>query len=102
MDAYAFTRFEADRTHMLDNPNAYDLDVIARDIMNEGIEYEGTPAYEDAKSVFIELTMSCDENEASQWMNHWMCNAIAYRGIEENWKAFYMAAYDIQQSIPLC
>jgi len=57
--------------------------------------------YEDADSTFIELTMSCDKEEAEIWMRAWIQDAIAY-GIETqslDWQDKFLAAYDIYKSL---
>ena len=102
MTAYEFTRFDVDFTAKV-KAQAYDANVIALQI--EYAHKEDSPReheeYEDAKHTFIELTMSCDREEALGWMRFWMVNALAY-GIatkERDWQYKYLAAYDLQKSI---
>lgn len=57
--------------------------------------------YEESKDLFIELTMSCDKEEAKRWMTTWMLSAILY-GINSgdlDWRYFFLASYDILESI---
>lgn len=103
MNAYEFTRFEADRTYRL-KAQGYDIDVVAMQIDYNNPDknyFRGTDEYEEAKHMFIEVTMSCNQQECIQWMEYFMLNAIAY-GLdvrELNWRAYFMAAYDLYNSL---
>lgn len=100
MDAYEFTRFEADFTSKV-KAQAYEASVVAtlaKQAFDEaGIDYKQDADYIDAKHVFIELTMSCDMQEAINWMKYWMADAIAYGIMTKNldWRTKFLAAYDI-------
>ena len=102
MNAYDFTRFDADFTHKV-KARSYDAGVVAFQIecAHKDRDPRKEAEYKEAKSMFIECTMSCDEEEAAGWMKYWMINAIAYatETKERNWQYFYLAAYDLWTSI---
>ena len=57
--------------------------------------------YEDVDFRAHELTMSCDREEAIEWMKHWSIDAICY-GIETKdlkWKSLFLATYDIYERL---
>lgn len=100
MNGYEFTRFEADFTNKV-KAQAYDAEVIAMKC-KEAFEKAGKnfwtePDYLDAKNWFLETTMSCDQEEAINWMKYYMANAIAY-GIQTknlDWRTKFLAAWDL-------
>ena len=103
MTAYEFTRFEADRTYLL-KAKGYDIDVIAMKIDLANLSrncFRDTVEYANAQDVFYDLTMSCNDKEALRWLGHWMLNAIAYASQTKDldWRIFFIAAYDIYNSI---
>ena len=102
MNAYEFTRFEADKVNTL-KAKGYDIDTVAYliDYNNPDKNYfRDTKEYQEAQDVFYELTMSCNLKERIGWMKRWMLNAIAYGFSKDlNWRAFFMAAYDIHSNL---
>ena len=100
MTAYEFTRFDVD---FLNNLKAYKYNMkeVSDKILTNDPDIRTGPAYVDAKSTFIELTMSCDKEEARSWMKNWMFQAIGY-GIQtknRDWMSKFIAAEDILASI---
>ena len=98
MNAYEFTRFDADFTAKA-KAGAYDIRTLAFliDYHDKEKALRQSGDYADCKETFIELTMSCTEEEAKRWMEYWMANAIAY-GLEtqnRDWRTKFLAAYDI-------
>ena len=57
--------------------------------------------YTESHDLFIELTMSCDKDEAIMWMKAWEYDAIAYGLSTKNldWQHKFLAAYDICNSL---
>lgn len=105
MTGYEFTRFEADFTSKMKAKKYYDVNMLAflitSDYEKASVNYLELPDYSDAKGWFIDSTMSCDLDEAKQWMKYYMSNAIAY-GIQTkniDWQTKFMAAYDIFSSL---
>lgn len=102
MTGYEFTRIELDFTSMM-KARAYDSRTVAFQIEynNPGVDLREDADYKDAEHWFIETTMSCDEEEAINWMKFYMANAIAY-GIQTknlDWRTKFLAAYDLFTSI---
>lgn len=104
MNGYEFTRFEADFTSKV-KAQAYEASVVAEQARQAfekaGDDYKANPDYEDAKNWFIETTMSCDNDEAINWMKYYMANAIAY-GIQTkflDWRTKFLAAWDLFVSL---
>lgn len=103
MSGYEFTRFEADFTN---KAKAHGYACEARVIHDMcvkalGDDFRNDADYKDAKFWFIETTMSCDKEEAINWMKYYMENALAY-GIETknlDWRTKFLAAYDILQGL---
>ena len=100
MTGYEFTRFEADFTSKV-KAQAYEASVVAMKIkeafQKSGKNFWEEADYKDAKDWFIDSTMSCDKQEAINWMKYYMANAIAY-GIETknlDWRTKFMAAWDL-------
>lgn len=66
-----------------------------------GKDYHEEPDYIDAKDWMLETTMSCNKQEAIEWMKFYMGKAIAY-GIESknlDWKTKFLAAWDLFHSL---
>lgn len=102
MTGYEFTRFEADFTSKV-KARAYEASVVVFQIeyKNPNVNFRSEADYIDAKHWFIETTMSCDEDEAINWMKYYMANAIAY-GIETknlDWRTKFLAAWDLFVSL---
>ena len=104
MTGYEFTRFDADFTSKV-KAQAYDISIVSMQAMQafekNGKEYKEEADYKDAKNWFIETTMSCDQQEAVNWMKYYMANAIAY-GIETknlDWRTKFLAAYDLYMGL---
>ena len=104
MKGYEFTRFEADFTANM-RAKSYEASVVAEQARQAfekaGTDYKADADYEDAKHWFLETTMSCDHDEAVNWMKYYMANAIAY-GIQTknlDWRTKFLAAWDIFVSL---
>lgn len=102
MTAYDFTRFDVDFQSKL-KAQVYETSIVAFKIEynHKDGDIRQESEYKDAHDTFIELTMSCDIDEAKNWMKHWMAEAIAY-GIqtkERDWQHKFLAAYDIFNSL---
>lgn len=104
MDGYEFTRFEADFTSKV-KARAYEASVVAMQCKQAferaGQDFKEDDDYKDAKHWFIDTTMSCDKEEATNWMKYYMANAIAY-GIQTknlDWRTKFLAAWDIFRSL---
>lgn len=98
MNGYEFTRFEANYINKV-KAGAYDASTIAFQIEynNPGTDFRTDADYVDASHWMIDSTMSCDQEEAINWMTYYMSNAIAY-GIETknlDWRTKFLAAYDL-------
>ena len=103
---YEFTRINPDRDfsmiatkYLHYNTSDTNLGIVASRIVssNPNKDLRKEPEYLDAKFLFIELTMSCDESEAKSWIKSWLLDAIGY-GIEtkdHKWMLLYLAAHDI-------
>ena len=99
MTAYDFTNLAFSPIQLRIVQEKYDspkqvASKIERDMK---VDLRSKPKYEEAKDMFIELTMSCNLKEAKGWMTRWMLSAIAY-GLSTkdlDWRYFYLAAYDI-------
>ena len=104
MTGYEFTRFEADFTNKVKS-QAYEASVVAMQAMHNfeicNEDYKENADYIDAKNWFVETTMSCDKDEAVNWMKYYMANAIAY-GIQTknlDWRTKFLAAWDLFKSL---
>ena len=64
-------------------------------------DFRSNPEYKDAYYTFIELTMSCNKEEAIASMLYWMENAIAYGIVTKNvdWMDKFLAADDLFNSL---
>ena len=105
MTGYEFTKFKADYTSKMKAKRYYDVNMLAflirSDYERVDVNYLELSDYRDTKDWFIDSTMSCDLDEAKQWMKYYMSNAIAY-GIQTkniDWQTKFMAAYDIFNSL---
>lgn len=98
MSAYEFTRFESDFTAR-ERVKHYDARTVAFliEYNSKAHNLREDKEYKDAKNVFIELTMSCNLNEAINWMRYWIANAMAYGNQTRNmdWRHKFLAAYDL-------
>ena len=102
MTGYEFTRYEADFTSKT-KAQAYDAATVAHMIAynNPTADFRNDDDYIDAEHWFMETTMSCDKDEAINWMEYYMANAIAY-GIQtknRDWRTKFLAAYDLFNSL---
>ncbi len=100
MTAYEFTRFDVD---FLNNLKAYKYNIsdVSSKITSNNPDIRTEQPYEDAKSTFIELTMSCETHEAVSWMKSWILQSIGY-GIQtknRDWMHKFLAAEDILHSL---
>lgn len=104
MNGYDFTRFEADFTSKV-KARAYEASVVAAQAAHafekSGKNYKDEADYKDAKHWFIETTMSCNEEEALNWLKYYMVNAIAYGIATKNldWRTKFLAAWDIFEGL---
>ena len=98
MDAYEFTRFDADYTAK-EATKDYDLKTIEYLIHynNPTRDFRSEKEYEEAKDVFYDCTLSCDYDEAIRWMKYFVMNSIAYgnQTRDTKWMIFFLASYDI-------
>ena len=97
LSAYEFARIESDFTAK-GKAMAYDIDVVAYLILKRAdVDLRKTVDYRTCKDVFVELTMSCEKDEAKNWMRYWMANAMSYGNQTRNldWRTKFLAAYDI-------
>lgn len=104
MTGYEFTRIDLDFTSRM-KAQAYDAGTVAFQIEynNPGVDLRADEDYKDAEHWFIETTMSCNEQEAMEWMKYYMANAIAY-GIQTknlDWRTKFLAAYDLFNHITI-
>lgn len=102
MNGYEFTRIDLDFTASM-KARAYDVNTVAFQIEynNPCVDFRQDADYKDAEHWFIETTMSCDQDEAINWMQYYMANAIAY-GIQTkslDWRTKFLAAYDLFNSL---
>lgn len=102
MTGYEFTRFDADYTSKC-KASAYEASIVAFQIEynSKTEDLRLNPDYIDAKEWFIDTTMSCDREEATNWMKYYMANAIAY-GIQTknlDWRTKFLAAYDLYNGL---
>lgn len=68
---------------------------------NPGKDLREQPEYKEAEDAFYDSTMSCNREEAINWMSYYQSNAIAY-GLATNdtrWGYYFLAAFDIQQRL---
>lgn len=98
MTAYEFTRFDADFTKKV-KAQSYQANVVALQIelAHKTVDPRQKAEYSEAKNIFIECTMSCNQKEAAGWMEYWAVNAIAY-GLQtkaKDWQYKFLAAYDL-------
>lgn len=100
MNGYEFTRFEADFTSQV-KASMYEAPVVAMQAERCSQNYKEEPDYLDAKEWFIETTMSCNQEEAINWMKYYMTNAIAYGIATKNldWRTKFLAAWDLFESL---
>ena len=103
MTGYEFTRFEADFTSKAKAQGyACESKVVQMMCVKAlGDDFRNDADYIDAKNWFIDSTMSCDQEEAINWMKYYMANAIAY-GIQTknlDWRTKFLAAYDILEGL---
>lgn len=81
---------------------AYDVKVVAFQIeySNPEVNFRENKEYQDAKDSYIDMTMSCDRDEAKDWMKYFMSNSIAYGICTKNldWRPKFLAAFDLFNS----
>ena len=107
MNAYEFTRIENDFTRRMDTSDVNIHWAAQKAIASfEQAEqnYTADPDYIEARHVFIDTTMSCNQLEAVKWLEYYMANAIAYGVTTKNldWKTKFLAAYDLWKPMPSC
>ena len=78
----------------------YDLGVLATLIDMNG-EVRNSKAYKAYKGILIDQTMSCDKEEATNWMLYTMHNCInnGHHGRDDKLRAEFLAAYDLHQHL---
>jgi len=76
--------------------NKYDARALAFRIAYQS-DIRSEEAYKEAKDELLDETMSCDVQEAIDWMIHEMESAIRYGKLTQNrdWRYKFLAAYDI-------
>ena len=98
MDMYEWTRLDIDWQSKV-KAQAYEASIVAFQIEynHKDTDLRQEQEYKDAQDCFIELTMSCDKDEATAWMKGWMEDAIAYGISTKNrdWQHKFLAAYDL-------
>lgn len=105
MNAYEFTRVENGFTHKMDTSDV-NVPWIAHHVVasfaRAGQDYTEDPDYIEARHIFIDTTMSCNQLEAVKWLEYYMVNAIAYGIATKNldWKTKFLAAYDLWKPMP--
>jgi hypothetical protein len=98
MTAYEFTKPQADFTSKV-KKQSFEASVITLQI--ELAHKERNPRednhYIECKSIFYDVTDSCNKQEATNWMTYFMSNAIAYGIVTHarDWQYKFLAAYDI-------
>lgn len=101
-DMYEWTRLDVDWQSKV-KARAYEASVVAFKIeySHKDTDLRQEQEYTDAKDCFVELTMSCDKDEAIAWMKGWMEDAIAYGISTKNrdWQHKFLAAYDLFNSL---
>lgn len=99
MTAYEFAnlRYSKQQVESVKSKYSSPSDIAEEIERNMKINLRVQPKYEEAKDMFIELTMSCNTIEAKRWMTYWMLSAKVYGDLENDldWRYFYLAAYDI-------
>ena len=107
MNAYEFTRAENDFTRRVDTSDVdwhWAAQKAAASFESAKQDYKADPDYIEARQIFIDTTMSCNQLEAVKWLEHYMANAIAYGFFTKNldWKTKFLAAYDLWKPMPSC
>lgn len=101
MNAYEFTKFEADYTSKIKAAKYYDANVLAWQVKSSLGDWEKDADYIEATDAFIDVTMSCNAEERINWLEYFMSNAIAY-GIQtknRDWRGKYLAAYNLLKGV---
>ena len=104
MTGYEFTRIDNDFTSKVPRAQYYDARTLVFKIEYNahGLEPLRTSEdYKDAKEWFVDTTMSCTLEEAKNWMEYYMANAIAYGVVTKNldWRTKFLAAYDLYDEL---
>lgn len=100
LKAYEFTKFiPNDEAMNLQKNCYYDVDTIELQITynNPNWDYKQDEDYLECKDVFMDVTGSCNTEEALKWMEYFMAKAIAY-GIQKkdlSWRTKFLAARSI-------
>lgn len=100
-DAYWFVTKYTPNNNCIIKAQTYDLAILEMRILCEHKDIKNSKEYSNTKSIFYDLTMSCDSNEAKRWLNHYVIKAIAY-GLDTkdlNWQYYFLSAYDILGSL---
>lgn len=105
MNAYEFTRVENDFTRRMDTSDVnihWAAQKAIASFEQDCKDYKQDPDYIEARHMFIDTTMSCNQREAVQWLEYYMANAIAYGVTTKNldWKTKFLAAYDLWKPMP--
>lgn len=104
MTAAEFTKIDTDFTKDFGvklKARTYDARTLAFQIDYTDPTVRGSKKYEEAKDAFIDTTMSCDLDEAINWMNWYMVDAIAYGIVtkDRDWRYLFLAAYDLYNDL---
>lgn len=101
MTGYEFTHYYQPNFSARVKAEGYPFHAVYTKIMLKVPDIQSSASYADAKEWIIDVTMSCDKQEALAWMNTYMVNAIAY-GIETkdlDWQNKFVAAFDIMTEL---
>lgn len=105
MTAYEFTRMDAP-IDLIAKIKAKNIPPVSwqdfeKRILAKHPDIRTSAEYMDTYNIFIELTMSCDNEEAITWMKSWIYDSIAYGISTKNldWQDKFLAAHDIYKSL---
>ena len=81
------------------NQKYYDVGVVA--FMIDSPKIRNSPEFEAEQDRLIELTMSCNRDEAIGWMRQFMGLELANMPGSYNfhWRVRFLAAYDLYESL---
>lgn len=102
MTAYEFIKARVKRNNLVysDWYRPSHLEKVLID-SNKGKDLRRQREYHDAQDAFIDVTMSCDLEEAIGSLEFFREKAVAY-GLEtkdKNWGYFFLAAYDLERRL---
>ena len=100
------TGYELDRNYIVtrrcfNKAREYNLSTVSNKLTAYKTNFRKHPKYAQAYDNYIDMTMSCDREEAWTHANHWAFKAIVY-GIQSkdtDWVYLFLAAYDLRQHL---